>query len=281
MFTCRPWEYNFVFPPFVCIRRSISQVSRTPIHAPSSFQGVWWQWSMTGLLAHHSNSRIHAIIFIFPNPKKIILIFSPYKNTMMSILFSKSKCTFLVMAQPHCWCSRAQWSLGTGSWRSWMMSRNRCKSTKIKKKIRWLFVGNRLSHILVVEFGIGPAAAPAQTAQDKLESPITSAFFFYTLKWMALALWALGPQTCFLFSVQDKWNIIKLGPFIFFFQILPVVGLCTQIETNDGADCFSCWNAAISCLMSVCFFFLFLFASSRNKRRKKTGHQCHSANRPL
>jgi hypothetical protein len=86
---------------------------------------------------------------------------------------------------------------------------------KNKKKILWLFVGNRLSHILVVEFGIGPAAAPAQTAQDKLESPITSAFFFYTLKWMALTLWALGPQTCFLYSLQDKWNIIKLGPFSF------------------------------------------------------------------
>jgi hypothetical protein len=107
-----------------------------------------------------------------------------------------------------------------------MMSRNRCKSTKIKKKIRWLFVGNRLSHILVVEFGIGPAAAPAQTAQDKLESPITSAFFFYTLKWMALTLWALGPQTCFsLFSTrQMEYN--QIGAF--FFQILPVVGLCAH-----------------------------------------------------
>lgn len=138
MFTCRPWEYNFFFPPPPLLRMytslDLSGVAHTPIHAPSSFQGVWWQWSMTGLLAHHSNSRIHAIIFIFHNPKKIILIFSPYKNTMMSILFSKSKWAFLVMAQPHCWCSRAQWSLATGSWRSWMMSTNRCKSTKIKIK---------------------------------------------------------------------------------------------------------------------------------------------------
>lgn len=91
---------------------------------------------------------------------------------------------------------------------------------------------------------------------------------------------ALGPQTCFLFSVQDKWNLIKLGPFFLFLSnpsgCWPVQA---QIETNDGADCL----VELECrdvLFDVCVSFFFL-SSSRNKRRKKTGHQCHSANRPL
>ncbi len=195
----------------------------------------------------------------------------------MSILFSKSKCAFLVMAQPHCWCSRAQWSLGTGSWRSWMMSTNRCKSTKIKK-ILWLFVGNRLSHILVVEFRYRASSSSSSNCSRQIRVSNYKRILLLLSNGWHWHSGLLDPKHVFFILSTRQMESNQIGAF-FLFQILPVVGLCAhrlrqmmgRTVLVAGMPRFLVWCVS---------FFFFLFAL-RNKRRKKTGHQCHSANRPL
>lgn len=162
-----------------------------------------------------------------------------------------------------------------------MMSTNRCKSTKIKIKNSLAVRGKSTVPYFGCRISVqGQQHSSSSNCSRQIRvSNYKRILLLYSQMDGTGTLGLLDPKHVFLFSVQDKWNLIKLGPF-FFFQILPVVGLCTQIETNDGADCFSCWNAAISGLMCVCVSFFFSFICFFEKQKKEENRSSVSLSEP-